>query len=52
MGLFGALFIAISIPLREGTAFDIVVGFGHGSAAVALYNWLAGFLRERNKPEE
>jgi hypothetical protein len=52
LALLGVMFIGIAIPLREGTWFDIIVGFGHGCGAVALYNWLAGPLKERNKPED
>jgi hypothetical protein len=50
--VLGAVFIAIAIPLREGTAFDVIVGFGHGCGAVALYNIAAGWLKEKNKPEK
>jgi hypothetical protein len=51
MGL-GCFVIAISIPLREGTAFDLVSQLGGGLMGAAIVNFLAGPLREVNKPEE
>jgi hypothetical protein len=30
---------------------DYLYNIGHGFAPLAVYNWLAGSLRERNKPE-
>ena len=48
----GIAFFAIAIPFREGTAFDTVLGLGHGCWTAVLINWLAGKFRERNKPED
>ena len=52
--IIGAGFMALAWPFRpsEGVAWDYVIGLGHGTLAVALYNVLAGYWRERNKPEE
>jgi len=32
--------------------FDIILGYGLGLSTVALFYMLAGFFRERNKPED
>jgi thiol:disulfide interchange protein len=39
-------------PLEPDRWFDILSGFGSGVLTVALFNWLSGPLREKNKPEE
>jgi hypothetical protein len=44
--------MAASIPLREGTAFDLVSMVGGGLATAGLVFALSGPLCERNKPEE
>lgn len=48
----GLAFLGIAIPFREGTTFDVVVGFGHGTLTVALFNFLAIRFREIAKPED
>jgi hypothetical protein len=39
-------------PLDPDRWFDIFAGLGSGVLTVALFNWLSGPLRERNKPEK
>jgi len=39
-------------PLEADRWFDLLSGLGAGFLTVALFNWLSGPLRERNKPEE
>lgn len=48
----GTMIIAASLLLPEGKAFDTVSQLGGGLMAAALVNFLAGPLRETNKPEE
>jgi hypothetical protein len=39
--------------MDEGTkAFDTTLGYGLGLSTVALFYHLAGYLREKNKPED
>lgn len=39
------------IPLREGTAFDLLSGIGTAFLTGGIINLLSGPLRERNRPE-
>lgn len=48
----GVGFLAIAIPFREGTTFDVVSGMGHAALSIALLGALSGPFRERNKPED
>jgi hypothetical protein len=48
----GSSLVAVAIPFREGTVFDIVSGLGLAALTAGLYNFAAGPLREVNKPEE
>lgn len=48
----GLLLCAASIPLREGTWFDLVSQTGGGLMVAGLVNILAGPLQETNKPEK
>ena len=47
----GLLFLAAAFCFEPGQVFDFLLGLGHGAITVALFNTLAGPLRERNKPE-
>lgn len=47
----GAVIVLASIPLREGTAFDLVSQLGGGLMGAGFVNALAGPFREVNKPE-
>ena len=48
---FGLSFMAAAFLFEPGRVFDLMLGLGHGAITVALFNTLAGPLRERNKPE-
>jgi hypothetical protein len=48
----GVVLVGASIPLREGTAFDILSAVGVGLATAGLVFALSGPLCERNRPEE
>ncbi len=48
----GLLFLGLALPFREGTAFDVIVGLGHGALSIALLGFLSGPFRERNKSDE
>jgi thiol:disulfide interchange protein len=54
--LLGLLLTGLGVwhvwPLENDRWFDIWSGLGAGTLTVALFNWLSGPLRERNKPEE
>ena len=52
--MIGAALVGIAwLLFDEGTkAFDTLLGVGLGLATVALFYSLAGFFRERNKPED
>jgi hypothetical protein len=39
-------------PLENDRWFDIWSGLGAGTLTVALFNFLSGPLREKNKPED
>lgn len=40
------------IPLREGTAFDLISGIGTSFLTGGLLNVLSGPLREVNRPDK
>jgi hypothetical protein len=50
----GSALVGIAwIWFDEGTkAFDTLLGYGLGLSTVAAFYHLAGFFRERNKPED
>lgn len=39
-------------PLDNDRKFDLWTGAGLGIGIIALFNWLSGPLREKNKPEK
>ena len=39
-------------PLDEDRIWDLLTGAGLGVGIIALYSWLSGPFRERNKPEK
>lgn len=47
----GGIIMASSIPLKEGWVFDLVSQIGGSLFGAGLVNFMAGPLREKNKPE-
>lgn len=52
MALLGAAMIWFGFTATEDRTFDLWLGLGCGTLTVALFYIAAGFLREKNKPEE
>lgn len=50
--VIGAALMLVSIPLSEGTWFDLISQLGGSFFSVGCYNFLAGPLKERNRPEK
>lgn len=48
----GLALMLVSIPLAEGTWFDLVSQIGGGFLTAGIINLAAGPLKETNKPEE
>lgn len=51
LGVSGTVLTAGAWLLDEGKGFDTVLTLGGGVLTVALYNLLAGPLKETNRPE-
>jgi hypothetical protein len=48
----GAILTGIAFMYEEGKLFDLWLSLGAGTLTVALFYFLAQFLREKAKPED
>jgi hypothetical protein len=52
LGVIGVASTLTAFQFPEGKWFDLFLGVGQGCLTVVLFYGFAGYLREKNKPED